>query len=1060
MIEEVSGFNIGCSYQWTDIDNWNVDGANTPETEYKFKADYEDLGLHIGSVTTNLPEQFEFNQVNTADGSYATLSSVTSDTTSASGNIAFNFKGNDPIKLKRYQYAVVDFDICTESDFHNGVSIGLGAPNGYIPVITLSQNTIIANESSLSVSGWSKITFIIDSENNSAYVYVNDTYLATVEDLFSGEQVIITSFAIHVPSGTVSDKKNTMSVDNIVVRTLGTLYDATELKNILSTKASLTSWSDNVVTDTISSPIAITGGKYIYDIASLQAAIDSSADVALLRDCPAEITVSAPVSINTNGYKLDFSTDSCILDVDGDVYRFENGSITVTWHINSTSSYTEYYTKSTIATFKYSNANVGKITETIKNYADGGVGFEYFTTGWAKSENGTYLADEEMLVTKDNCEFWLVNNKPLECMFVIVSNNGTVTAYNNEARLRTELSSNNTNQRVVLCSDVEVLNTSAIGTASGGKNLYLNGYTLKHAQNDVHMFHYNAGSGNFNIYGPGNLVSDGSRTIFTSAAPQVKNDYGIKMRNVIITTNVQLADLRAGQHEFINCVINHIPSTSKTFLTLWDRNGVPTTGGTVNGNGSNSSPVVGTSTNLITVTFTGCNIVAGNTGTSALISFTNGTYSEVCFVDSSVSTKGVILESKYASTYNPEVRVWFSGSSSVNAKAISAVDTQVYNNVKFNDGVATNLALDTAYIPTDARLTANYHPALIYKVATDYALVKWLDLNGEALHEEYVAVGMTPKLQNSSVTEYLKQISTETAIYTYNTTKVASAGTISLPPVLQSNSSLLQGMDLTVDFALEIYVPKDQLENEISSVIIDGVTIAITAYTVSDVNGASYYKYRITRINPANAGKLHTVQISYNDGTVKDLEISVISYLEGLLAVSKKDNEKILAVKIIKYLKSAYIYAGNNASPDMLIIQSILDNYRKYDILYGSFENESVGTVSIKNAVSGAKLYLSASTRFRFTLNTSYSGKIDVEYLGVKKTYDVVNGSCDGLNYIQVELPVTELASDVIITVSNQSVTYNINSYYTALNTTDSTLADMLFCLNEYSLAAKDYINN
>lgn len=1059
VIEEVSGMSIGTSYEWNNIDNWNVDGAKTPETEYKFKADYEDLGMHIGSVTNDLSKEFSFNYIESEDESFVTISSLVSGTSAKLSNVKFNLVNNEPIRLKRYQYAVIDFDIYTESKFVDGTTFGINSSEGFIPILEFSEKSINSNGSIANLQGWAAVTVIFDIKNDVVHVYVNDVYLSSISSVFSTYAQEISSLEFNIPAGSMLDKQSTMSYDNVILRTLGTLYDDRHLSSVLDNKSNLTLWADNISADHVSLPLAITDATYIYDYSALQSAINNAETISLLRDCTAEVSITTPISIDTNGYVFTFKTDSCILDIDNDIYRFENGSIEVTWHVGNT-TYTEYCTASKIAQFKYSNNSIGKVTEERTDYADGTSTFRYFTTGWSNSIGGTYLTDEEMIITRDNCEFWLVNNKPLECLFVKVSSSGTVTPYYTESDLRKELSASNSYLRVVLCDDVEIMNTSPLAMATGGKNFYLNNFTLKHAQNDVHMFIYRNAKADFNIYGPGNIVSDGSRTVFTSDAVSTTNNYGIKINGVNISTNVQLVDLRIGQHEFVSCTINHSPTSSKTFVTIWDRNGVSSVTGTVSGISSNSAPLEGTSSNLITVTFKDCNIAAGNTGNSPLVSFTSGTYSEVYFIDSRIVTKGVILESVYSGNYNPDVKISFEGSSVVSAKSISTNPTQIFTNVKFNNGVVTNLNIDSNYMPENAILTSNYHPSLKYMVATEYALVKWLDLQGAVIHEEYVSVGVTPVINNDSVIEYLRSLNSGSYRYSYNAIKVSSKATVDIKPIRTDGTSLLQGMNLATDFALELYIPKSVLDSEISSVTLDGVLITSSAYSLKTIDGVVYYKYRITKINPANAGRIYTVTVAYNNGTVREIEMSVINYLDSLLAISDNSREKTLAIKIIKYLRSASAYVGIYDSVYMEKLNSIVFAYSEYDTLYGAIESQATGTAALRNAISGARLYLSASAKFRFTLNSEFSGQISTEYLGVKRTYQVTNGICDGINYIQLELSASELTSDVSITVDDVTITYNVRSYYTTLNTNDFNLSDMLFCLNEYSQAAKDYLNN
>ena len=430
------------------------------------------------------------------------------------------------------------------------------------------------------------------------------------------------------------------------------------------------------------------------------------------------------------------------------------------------------------------------------------------------------------------------------------------------------------------------------------------------------------------------------------------------------------------------------------------------------------------------------------------------------FIDTSVNTKGAIVDSSYGSTFNPEVKIAFSGSSSVNAKDVSTKAANVYSGVTFGDGVITNIELTSQYIPKGAVLASSGNPAMNYKVALEYARVRWLNLNGGVLHDEYVAIGDTPSLVNSGVISYLQSINGNKDTYYYDLSEITNDATVNLTPVKRNESSLLQGMNLATDFALELYILKEQFDNEISSVVIDGIQISRSSYTTVELNGSLYYKYRITRINPANAGKIYTVSVTYSNGITKNIDMSVVDYLQRLLiTTSGNESEKVLAVKILKYIKSAYLYNSKNEEY-LTKIDGIIKMYSQYDLLYGDIEYEQSSTKPVKEAIAGAQLYLSASARFRFVLNDSFTGMVQIEYLGVTKTFEVIDGQCCGLNYIQIELSAAELNSKLTITVGDNSINYNVSAYYSSLNTDNSYLSDMLFALNEYSKAAQNYIKN
>ena len=315
-----------------------------------------------------------------------------------------------------------------------------------------------------------------------------------------------------------------------------------------------------------------------------------------------------------------------------------------------------------------------------------------------------------------------------------------------------------------------------------------------------------------------------------------------------------------------------------------------------------------------------------------------------------------------------------------------------------------------------------------------------------------------PKVANDAVKNYLSSISD---LYSYSTDIITSQGTINLKPYTSTTSNLLYNINIASDFALSIYILKTEFDSNVKSIVVDGATLTKSAYSEVDVNGTSYYKYSITSINPAKAADKHNVVIRYNDNTEKILNLSATDYLNDLLAKSSKDNEKILAVKILNYFASAYAYAGKTDSTECRAIRTIVDAYTEYDIIFGGLEKvDTVDVSALRHAIHSARLSLSASAKLRLTLNSGFTGKLTVTYLGETYTYVVNNGMYNNTNYIDIVLPASGLLSDVQVSDGTSTVTYSVNAYYTMLDTSNKALKNMLFCLAEYSKASTNYINN
>ena len=676
----------------------------------------------------------------------------------------------------------------------------------------------------------------------------------------------------------------------------------------------------------------------------------------------------------------------------------------------------------------------------IIEYADGVVGYKYYTTGWSRTKNGKPVAADDMIVSEGNADFWLVNNVPLECLFVVENAQGKFVPYYTENALITELKSNSGSKKVVLCSDIEMTVTSGIAINPNGKVLCLNNYTLSHNQN-AHLFIFSeSATKNFSICGPGTIERTGTHTVFTSGGGTTSktNQNGIVVDGVTFKTASMIGDLRIGQHKFINCEFYQSNKMNSALFDLWNKNTTMTNG---------------VPANLQTVTLNSCTIKRDITS-NAVFSFTSTTYSEVYVNDTTIISASPLMKAD-----SELVKIYVSGSSAISAPSLTS-STLAYQNIKFFEGVVTNLELDALNRAFNSVLANNYNVMFNYKVTTEYAEVNWLDLSGNLLCKEYVAVGETPKITNESVKSYLSTISN---IYNYNPQTVVASGTINLKPsiTLQRDNTLFHSINVSSDFALNIYILKSEFENNVKSVTVDGALLTASAYEVVKVQNSTYYRYSITAINPARAAEKHTVVIKYNDDSKKTLSLSPVTYLNDLIAASGNDNEKILALKMLNYFASAYVYTGKIESAEYSEIKSIVDAYSNYDVIFGGLHKiDNVSTSNLNHAIYSARLSLSASVKLRLTLNSGFTGKLTITHNDTINTYVVKNGVCDGKRYIDVTLPANELLSDVSVSDGTTTAIYGINAYYTALDTSDHALKTMLFCLGEYSKASINYLNN
>ena len=1042
VIEEVDDFVTGTSYSWTNIDNWEINSKETSTIDTKLEAEYDNGSMQIGSVSlANKNSGYILDVIDSDKNSYALIIPDSSSKSKKATSLKLIAERNHDIKFTDYRYVVLDFDLFSESELIAGAKLGVnvvksdGSPSLVSLLSFVSTGFNVSSTSKKLSSSWMHVTLLFDIRDGSCYVYADDVYLSKISGIIKEGDVAFGNFELSLPAS--APESSSIQLDEIRIRALTKSYDSAALSSILTKKASLSGWADRISTRIETSPLATAGSEYLYTNKDIESAIQGGKSISLLRDTVGIISVTNPATVNTHGFNFKYKSDSLIATNKNGVLTFATGTVKVKWHIGSSVT-EEVYSSSSVATYKGSSPKVGVISYDIVEYSTGGKKYSFYTTGWSNSPGGAALSSSEMIVSQDNCEFWLVNNVPLNCLFATIDSNGKIVGYNTEQQLRTILSSSTGAKTVVLCNDVEIKNTSGLSLSTVGKTLYLNGYTLSHTQTDVHMFNYSGSStGNFVFVGPGTIKSDGSRTVFTSSSStsDKTSKYGIVAEHVDILTNTQLADLRVGQHKFIDCYIYQNNPANRSLVDLWNKNTAM----------SGGAPV-----NLLTVTFDGCSIVCDHSSGASALSYTSTSYAEYYINNSTFITDGNLINAGTAS-----VKLSVTGSSYIVAGRLSSNDALSFTNVKFDDGAITSINLNSSLLASGCSIVNSYNTSAPYCVSKSYAKVNWLDLNGNVIYSEKAAVGSRPTISSTAVQNYLSQLGSS---YTYDTKTISSNADVSLSPVLKSSVTLFHSMSVDEDLSIYIFIEKNEMDNKVSFITVDGIKIMSSAYTLVQANGKTYYRYKLSSVAPSSACNDTLIIIQHKDGSTKKVSISVISYLEALLCTSENEEEKILVVKLLKFIRSAYLYFNEDDAKAIEILSSLIEKYVEYDIFYGNLNSKPTSTAEVRDAISSVRFNLSCTTRIRFILNPSYTGSLKLTFEGKTTTYDVKNGKVNGINYIEVVLFADNICESVSIRSARGEISYGLGEYYYSINNYDPTLQNLMLCLSEYSSAAKQYL--
>ena len=269
-------------------------------------------------------------------------------------------------------------------------------------------------------------------------------------------------------------------------------------------------------------------------------------------------------------------------------------------------------------------------------------------------------------------------------------------------------------------------------------------------------------------------------------------------------------------------------------------------------------------------------------------------------------------------------------------------------------------------------------------------------------------------------------------------------------------------LTLYTDFTLNIWIP--------TSTTILSITVNGEDYLLSEMEIIrEKYLIPIESIQANSAADAFDIYITYVDGD-KTLTViksySVVKYASSIINSEAYSNEvKSLLVYTLSYIDAVYTYVGKETPTDLsdLMSSEAYASAMAKDTTDGVSEIPATETDSnnADGAIYTAKLSLDTSVRFIFTLNPEYTGELTLEYAGNTCVYDVINGTVDGLNYVEVDMRAHMLYDEVIsISAGEYSGTYDLAAYINSameLYGEDDALCALLLELYNYCKEADEY---
>ena len=1074
IIEEVAVgeiFEVG--YEWQSMADWD---ENTPTSDGKVSS--VQTSLHtgdaslVGNVTVIGARPNLSLTTNTINNSTAYV--ISSSNGDGATTISFNSKPG----LAEFGYLAdrtiaAEFDLGTLGSFPTGARISLVGAGVEIIGIDLSDLGTIAT------SVMQRITLVIDGKEGRYYVFFGETLV--VDSAWANASVEDIALTVKAPAGALS---GSILLDNVSIRTFGSDY--TSLREAIK-NSSINEWADRLaVSNSGRTPVArltvgnvLPGDSPIVDLfgnATVTVNVDNNTVIelyswedvekalktatyveVLLPNNHYPIKVDYPVTIDTNGIEFYSYSEGYMAFIDGDTVEYRKGSVTVTF-VTENGTFTEVYTASIPASYK------GTLdTKVYERAVDGG--YEYYVKdGWSGSRNGNTLSENGMIVTNKNCVFYQ-SDKSVEGAFATVKN-GTITIHTDSDLLFTSATKGGYD-RISLLSDIVFDSTDLATNWSGTVNLYLNGYTITY-RSEKSSDHMHQSSATVNIYGPGKLVSEAASSNLFLVTGGVTT-----VRDVTIESVRPITDHRGGKISFINCDVTITKSGISAF-GVRNRNNAETE------TGKNGLPTVIIDNCRINMPYLSGNVGVFSVACNAVMSVTN---TEIRVASGGVlfaletTTVGTVTGFDFDNSFNKmQVKI---GNVLHNCGTFVTTKSNAPSGNSYPEMAQRIGYTEGAFLTWDSVNSTIYDGCVAARqndAANPYVVAKPEDtvnvtwrVGGSVITERWLK-GSLPNAENPTLRALLTDVGNGLKhtfnLHVVNTDSEFVATTVTDFPVSVN-------LSLHTAFTLNIYIAKTSGVT-LRDFEIDGVGFVGVDHRMDD--GTECIKLSVDKLNPATAAETISLVVTFDDantgvnGAKLILNISLVSYIDKVLSGDYSEEAKGLMGNVLKYVKNAYDYEGNELYAEYASIITVMEKHEKY-MSASVVKRENTDLSSLTHAVTSAALYLENSPAFRFYVNDGYNGNITLSYESlaggtISYTYrsvDFVTETVDGVTrrYVDLGMRAFDFASRITITVDGEngsvSDVYSLAMYYHSVATEIGMITEFINSIYAYSESAAIY---
>lgn len=979
-------------------------------------------------------EQSKFERVKGADGGYYAVFSPTLTGTNP-GHAFVQNKFGSGVKLDSAsgnKYLVYDVDIATETQYFPKLDFEFigrktdNSANQFSNVkpkiesdgnggwkLTMSGKTV-AMESER--GKWQHITLIVEAVRTSSgtlsatskiYLYYNGNFVASASNAFKGDLLSLNSMRISMNTGGAVTTEDTLCVDNVRISTVKESASSGLASVLADSSKSLAEWSESYYKSDYQFPktraIASAGDKYFSNVSQIEDEMKKNPGVefTVLGNVQDTVDILGECFFyNPGGYKFNYNngtfnaykTDSVV------AFTSESGNVDVIWHVGDKELKQSYTIGQTIKAPEYDSV-----------YEKDGV--SYKVMGFAKFSDGEIVIDFG-IASKYNNEFFAVYSESVA--YRTGASGNKVFAYS-ESELDGLFASSVSGDTITLQRSLTFGASGSSAYTFTGKSVTfdLGGYTATIAKRKSgHIFILGAGGSltvkNGILNGRDNgRIPEGEQAIVRRHLFKINNNAEgahLVVEDLQIEATKMMAGLGNGTAIFRNCKIN-FTYDYENMIDLYS-----------NGNENTPTKLIIENSDIV--------------GYKTLINTykpngVNGNWCELTVKNSTLITNERIVASAALSRATLDGGYFKGQYIFAGESANTSAGVHINKGTKFSVGDLDEKNKLT--FTMDGKLVRSGYGNYPFTVTDSYAEITW-DM-GTNTKREYWIKGAIPEPPSAIPTN------TSAIRYTMDTlTEVDGDKTYKLNVGLNFTPKI--SYSFAQSFALNVYLP----ETSYTSLIIGGKTFNKNDASLVSIDGIAYYKTTVPVDNEAD--KL-IMRISYETAVGEKaytIDVSLLAYIDSILSGECGFEAYNVALSALLYVGAR---AGENASE---VLTDMLSAYDTSKVVYPIPEG-CEGDLS---------MIVSSWTLDRETLKVyfknDFSGNITVEYGNERMSAEVVSGKVNGLDHMELKLPIYALAEGTLISSGEYSGRLGLAAYVEKNGS-----SDVYSALYSYSKCAEIY---